>query len=88
MEIALIIVGGLTIITFLSAGFDYLGKRAKRASSGELTKLDELERRLGALEVAAEEKDGRIASLERELSFVNRLIADTTASDRKAGGEG
>ena len=53
MWIALIIVGGLTLMTIVAAGFDYLGKRKLKVSQ-------EMEGRVAALEQKLEQLQGNI----------------------------
>jgi uncharacterized coiled-coil protein SlyX len=76
MGIALVIVGGLVLITAVASGFDYLGKRRKRISAEVDRKVVQLEERLATLEGKVAERDERIAQLESDLSFTNRLIED------------
>ncbi len=81
MGITLTIVGGLVLMTIAAAGFDYLGRRAK-AAPADAARTRELERRLDALEARLEDRDGRVAKLEGELAFLNRLLED------RSGGSG
>lgn len=80
MGITLTIIGGLVAMTVVAAGFDYLGKRAK-TSPGETGRVRELERRLEALEARLSDRDERIAKLEGELAFVNRLLEDRSVGN-------
>ncbi len=61
-------------MTLIAAGFDYLGRRAKRADPGLERRIAELERRVAVLDSALAEKDGQLLQLQNELSFVNRLL--------------
>lgn len=79
MDIALVIVGGLTAMTLIAAGFDYLGRRAKRSDPKLEQRIAELERRVELLDDASAEKDEKLLRLQSELSFVNRLL------DKNAG---
>ena len=74
MGIAFIIVGGLVLMTVFGAGFDYLKKR--KAISGKITekKVLELEKRIDILESNLYDKDEKIKQLEKEISFVNKLL--------------
>jgi len=81
MGITLTIVGGLVLMTIAAAGFDYLGRRAK-AAPAEAARSRELERRLEALESRLQDRDERVAKLEGELAFLNRLLED------RSGGKG
>jgi hypothetical protein len=78
MGIAMTIVLGLTLMTFFAAGFDYLGKRAKKPSLESAEALKDLEARVKRLEASLGERDERVARLESELQFTTRLIEDRT----------
>ena len=74
MGITLVIIGGMTAMTLIAAGFDYLSKRAKRADPGLERRIAELERRVEFLDAAVADKDEKLFQLRNELSFVNRLL--------------
>jgi chaperonin cofactor prefoldin len=74
MDIALVIVGGLAVMTLVAAGFDYLVKRSKAVDKATKAKVEDLELRLKEIEVAQAAKDERIAQLEQEVGFVNKLL--------------
>jgi hypothetical protein len=76
MGITLIIVGGLVLLTAVAGAFDYLGKRAKTPDRSMAARIEGLEARIGSLETRSLDKDERIAKLESELTFVNRLLVD------------
>ncbi len=76
MGITLVIVGGVVLMTLFASGFDYLGKRRKKAGAGLEKQVEQLESRVATLEVKVAERDEKIAQLEGELSFVNKLIED------------
>ena len=76
MIIALIIVGGLVLITAVAAGFDYLGKRGRAPGREEASRFESLEVRVKNLEAKSLDKDERIARLESDLAFMNRLLED------------
>jgi chromosome segregation ATPase len=76
MEIAIVIAGGLVLITLVAGFFDYLGKKKKKSDLALENKVTELERKMGNLEDRLHEKDERLNQLENEISFVNRLIED------------
>jgi hypothetical protein len=50
MEIAMIIVGGLVLMTIFASGFDYLSKRRKGVDNVVKLKVEELENRVRLLE--------------------------------------
>ena len=81
MGITLAIIGGLVAMTVVAAGFDYLGKRA-RSAPADAAPAREFERRLEALEARLSDRDERVAKLEGELAFLNRLLED------RSGGQG
>lgn len=78
MEIALIITGGLILITLISVvGSIFLEKKKKE--NPELESLVKaLEKRVFQLETNMEEKETRIEHLESDLKFINKLIEDKT----------
>lgn len=76
MGIALIIVGGLVLMTGLASYFSYLTEKKKRVDSGVAEKVEEVEKRLAQLEHRIEERDERLSQLESDVSFVNKLIEE------------
>lgn len=76
MGIALIIVGGLVLMTLFASGFDYLTKRRKRVDDETKARVVELEGKLAALENQLHDSNERIGQLEGDLSFMNKLIED------------
>ncbi len=74
MEIAFIITGGVVLMTALAAGLDFLSKRRKGVDNQTRSKVEALEKKLHDLEQAVNEKDNRIAQLESDFSFLNRLL--------------
>lgn len=74
MGIALIVVGGIVLVSVVASYFDYLGKKAKSSNPDLAARLGELENRLKVLEVAQIEKDEKIERLSSELGFVNKLL--------------
>jgi hypothetical protein len=74
MEITAIIVGGMVLVTALAGLFDFLSKKRTGKDPALYERLDALERRQKSLESQVEEKDIRIAELEREIGFVNRML--------------
>jgi hypothetical protein len=78
MEIALIITGGVVLVSIIAGLFDFLTKRKKKADHVLENKVTEIEQKLQKLEGKLLEKDERINQLESEISFVTRLIEDKT----------
>jgi len=74
MGIALIIVGGLVLMTIFASGFDFLTKRRNKLDDETKKKVAELETKVLALEQLAKEKDDRIGQLENDFAFVNKLL--------------
>ncbi len=65
-------------MTVAASAFDYMGKKRAAASGSAIGKIDDLEKRLAALESQAAEREERIKALEGEVSFVNRLLERKT----------
>ena len=80
MGIALVIVGGLIVLTFIPVYFDYKAKAVKSAPRGS-EDIAALKRRLEALEDQMGEKDAKLKVLERDLGFLSRLIEDKSGTD-------
>jgi len=76
MEIALIIVGGIVIVSIVPLLFSHLTERRKKLNKETEAKVGELEKRLDALEARLEDKTDRLTQMEKELSFVNKLLED------------
>ena len=74
MGIALVIVGGLVLMTVFATGFDFMTKRRNRVDNETKQKVVELERKMAALEQTTMEKDDKIAQLESEFAFLNKLL--------------
>jgi hypothetical protein len=74
MGIALVIVGGLVLMTAFAAGFDFLTKRRNKLDNETKQKVGELERKIAALELRATAKDDRIEQLETDFAFLNKLL--------------
>lgn len=74
MEIALIVAGGLVLLTAVAGFFDYLGKRRSGIDTETKARIEALEKRLGELEAATATDASRLARLEGDLSFMNRLV--------------
>lgn len=76
MGIALVIVGGLCLMTLAASVFGYLGEKKKRIDPAIEAKIAAIERRLKELEGKGVLDDERLEHIEGEVAFVNRLIAD------------
>ncbi len=74
MGIALVIVGGAVLLTVFGLGFDLLAKRRSRLDDATHQKVAELERRVADLELTVKDKEDRVARLESDLAFVNKLL--------------
>jgi hypothetical protein len=74
MEIALIIVGGLVLMTIFASGFDFLTKRRNKLDNDTKLKVIELEEKVSTLERMSNDKDDKINQLDSDLSFLNKLI--------------
>ncbi len=74
MEIALIITAGAVLMTAFAAGFDFMTKRRNKIDNETKAKVEQLEKKLHNLEQAVSDKDQRIAQLEAEFNFLNRLL--------------
>lgn len=76
MGIALVIVGGVVLTTIAASLFDYLGKRRRPADRQLEGRVAALEKRVETAEAAIASRDERVAQLESDLDFVNKLIED------------
>ncbi|MEJ2665166.1 MAG: hypothetical protein P8107_14205 [Spirochaetia bacterium] len=74
MEIALIIAGGLVLMTFFAAGFDFLTKRRNKIDKDTKNKVLDLEKKIHILEAKIEEREDAIKQLEHDVSFVHKLL--------------
>ncbi|MBN1525199.1 MAG: hypothetical protein JW904_11985 [Spirochaetales bacterium] len=74
MEIALIVAGGLVLMTFFAAGFDFLTKRRNKLDQETKDKVGELEKRIKNLEASVEERNNRIEHIENDVAFYKNLI--------------
>jgi len=76
MGIAIAIVAGLSVMTLIAAGFDFLTKRSKNLNKDDLKRMGDLETRIAALEQGALLKDELIKRLQDDLSFYGKLLED------------
>ncbi len=74
MEIAMIIVGGLVLMTIFASGFDYLSKRRKGVDNVVKLKVEELENRVRLLEQNLGDRNEKVAQLESDIIFLNKLL--------------
>lgn len=76
MEIALVIVGGVIVLTLISVVGDVIGKAVRSRSNTDPKALQELAQRVEALERLSLERENRIRQLESDIAFTNRLLED------------
>jgi hypothetical protein len=79
MWIAIVIVSGCFAISVVASIFDFLGKKKGRDDKALDKKIGLLEGKIDELERRSLEKEERIAKLETDVAFMNRLIEDKTA---------
>lgn len=80
MGIALIIVGGLVLMTVSASVFGFLGEKKKRLDPQLENKIGRIEQRLSILEERLGRDDERFEEIESEVAFVNKLISDKSSS--------
>ncbi|HUX19648.1 MAG TPA: hypothetical protein VMW69_00325 [Spirochaetia bacterium] len=78
MGIALVIVGGLVLMTLAASLFGYLGEKKKRLDPDLQKKIEAIEQRLSSLEAGSGRADERIEQVEGDVAFVNKLLSDRT----------
>jgi hypothetical protein len=76
MGIALIVVGGLVIISVVAVVGDALTKGRQLKGQANSVEVQELRKRVEALEAQAAERDQRLAQLETDLSFTTKLLGE------------
>jgi hypothetical protein len=74
MEIALIIVGGLTLISMGGMVFAYLEKRLSLRATATPEALEQVTARLAALEAKLAENDTKMHQLEESARFTAKLL--------------
>lgn len=74
MGIALVVAGGLVLMTLFASGFDFLTKRRNKLDDETKRKVTEMETRMAALEQTIRDKDQRVAQLETDYAFLNKLL--------------
>ncbi len=82
MGVVIAIIVGLTAMTLIAAGFDYMGKKSKGVSSDILNKVKNIESRMNTLENTLIEKDEEIKQLEIKIQFMDRLLEDKSNKDK------
>lgn len=80
MGIALIIVGGLVLMTVSASVFGFLGEKKKRVEPEVVNRIGSIEQRLSVLEEKIGRNDERCDEIESEVAFVNKLISDKSGS--------
>lgn len=70
---ALIIVGGMVVMTLIAVAGDYLSKSKRPADPSAIRELKD---RITALEREASERDTKLARMEGEISFTTKLLED------------
>ncbi len=74
MEIALIVVGGLIVLTVVALVGDYLTKTGVARSSVDPRVVGQWEKRLEALERKTQEQEAKLALLENDVAFTTKLL--------------
>ena len=82
MGIVIAIIVGLTAMTLIAAGFDYMGKKNKGVSGEVLNKITGIEERVQILEKSLIEKDEEIKQLDIKIQFMDRLLEDKTNKNK------
>jgi hypothetical protein len=78
MGIAITIIVGLTAITLIVVGFDYMGKNTKGVPGEVNSRITDIEKRMHTLESVVAEKDEEIKQLEIKVQFMDKLLEDKT----------
>ena len=81
MGIVIAIIVGLTAMTLIAAGFDYMGKRTKGVSGELINKITDIENRVHIIENSIIEKNEEIKQLEVKVQFMDRLLEDKTKKE-------
>ena len=81
MGVVIAIIVGLTAMTLIAAGFDYMGKKTKGVSGELLNKITDIENRVHSLENSIVERDEEIKQLEIKIQFMDRLLEDKTKKE-------
>ncbi|MEI6389081.1 MAG: hypothetical protein WCQ50_20940 [Spirochaetota bacterium] len=76
MDIALVVVGGLVIVTFVGMIFDYLTKTRVATLTSDAGAVKGMAERIERLELRSKEQDAVIERLCNDVAFGNRLLED------------
>jgi chaperonin cofactor prefoldin len=76
MGIAIIIVGGLVIVSIVASVFGFLEKKKGRDDTALEERIKLLEARVNTIYESSQERDDKVNKLEADLRFLNRLIED------------
>jgi chaperonin cofactor prefoldin len=76
MDLALVIVGGIVVVTVITMIGDIAGKAIKSRSATDPKELRELKLRVEQLENQFQDREERIRRLETEIEFANKLLED------------
>jgi len=78
MSLALVIVGGVVIISVVASVGDYLTKTRIAKTSIDPNIIKNLEGRIEMLEQKTTEQGNKIQNLETDIAFANKLLEDKT----------
>jgi chaperonin cofactor prefoldin len=76
MEIALIIVGGIVVVTVITMVGDIIGKSIKAKSPMDIREIKGLVQRIEILEKQSQDREERMRQLESEIAFTTKLLED------------
>ncbi len=76
MGIALVIMGGMTLITIFAIIGDIITKTRRVKAPQDGKALEDITRRVEALEIQVQSRDERIRQLENDVSFANKLLEE------------
>jgi uncharacterized protein YlxW (UPF0749 family) len=76
MGIAIVIMGGLALMTVFASIGSYFTEKRKHASGAGKGEMEALVKRMESLEAQVQSRDERIERLENDVSFATRLLED------------
>ncbi len=76
MGIALVVMGGLTVISVIAVIGDTIAKTRRGKPAADQREIQALARRIEILEQQVQARDARIEQLENDVSFATRLLED------------